>query len=133
MNKAKPAFTASEAELLALVWATKYFPCFLYGKLFLVRTDHAALSYLRSVADTNFQLMRWSLRLSKFDFIVEYRPGIKIKHVDALSRHVAAIIQDGLPRKEEILAEQRKDPFVTHENREPTLASLNIFWTTMES
>ena len=30
MNKAEQAYTASEAELLALVWATKYFRCFLY-------------------------------------------------------------------------------------------------------
>ena len=32
MNNAEQAYTASEAELLALVWATKYFHCFLYGK-----------------------------------------------------------------------------------------------------
>jgi len=104
MNKAEQAYTASEAELLALVRATKYFRCFLYGKQFLVRTDHAALSYLQTFADTNSRLMRWSLRLSEFDFTVEHRPGIKIKHVAALSRHVAAIMQDSLPSKEEILA-----------------------------
>jgi len=67
--------------------------------------------HLRTFADANSRLMRWSLRLSEFDLIVEHRPGIKIKHVDALSRHVAAIMQDGVPSKEEILAEQRKDPF----------------------
>jgi len=111
MNKAEQAYTASEAELLALVWATKYFRCFLYGKQFLVRTDHAALSYLRTFADANSRLMQWSLRLSEFDFTIEHRPGIKIKHLDALSRHMAAIMQDGLPSKEEILVEQRKDPY----------------------
>jgi len=79
MNKAEQAYTASEAELLAFVWATKYFRCFLYGKQFLVRTDHAALSYLRTFAGANSRLMRWSLRLSEFDFIVEHTPGIKIK------------------------------------------------------
>jgi len=41
-------------------------------------------------------------------------------------------MQDGLP-KEETLAEQKKTPFVTLENWEPTLASLYIFWTTTES
>jgi hypothetical protein len=111
MNKAEQSYTASEAELLALVWAIKYFRCFHYGKQFLVRTDHATLSYLRTFADDNSRLMRWSLGLSEFDFIVEHRPGVKFKHVDALSRHVATIMQDGLPSKEEILAEQRKDPF----------------------
>jgi len=100
IKKAKQSYRASEAELLALVSAIKYFRCFLYGKQFLVRTDHAALSYLRTFADANSRLMRRSLRLSEFDFIVEYRPGIKIKHVDALSLLLAAIMQEGLPSKE---------------------------------
>jgi hypothetical protein len=111
MNKAEQTYTASEAELLALVWATKYFRCFLHGRQFFVRTDHAALSYLRTFAGANSRLMRWSLRFSEFDFVVEHKPEIKIKHVDALSRHVAAIMQDGLPSKKDILAEERKEPF----------------------
>jgi hypothetical protein len=58
MNKAEKAYSASEAELLALVWATKYFCCFLYGKQFLVRTNHTAMSYLQTFADANSRLMR---------------------------------------------------------------------------
>ena len=53
INKAEQSYSASKAEMLAIVWATKYFRCFLYGKQFLVRTDHAALSYLRNFADSN--------------------------------------------------------------------------------
>ena len=51
MNRAEQSYSASEIEMLALVWETKYFLCYLYGKQFLVRTDHAALSYLRNFAD----------------------------------------------------------------------------------
>jgi hypothetical protein len=58
INKAEQAYTASEAELLALVWATKYFRCSLYGKQILVRTNHAAPSYLRTFQDANSRLMR---------------------------------------------------------------------------
>jgi hypothetical protein len=67
MNVADQAHSASEAEQLALVWATKYFRCFLYRKQFLVRTDHAAMSYLRTFTDANCGLMWWRLRLSEFD------------------------------------------------------------------
>jgi hypothetical protein len=35
---------------------------------FLVRTDHAAFKFLRNFAENNSRLMRWSLRLSEFDF-----------------------------------------------------------------
>jgi hypothetical protein len=62
MNTAEQNYTASEAEMLALVWATKYFKCFLFGHRFLVRTDHAALTYLRKFSDQNSRLFRWSLK-----------------------------------------------------------------------
>jgi hypothetical protein len=35
MNKAEQAYSASEAGMLALVLATKYFRCYMYGRRFL--------------------------------------------------------------------------------------------------
>src|SRR5215469_306035 len=91
LNSAEQAYSASEAEMLALVWATKYFRCYLLGTKFVVRTDHAALTYLRNFADHNSRLLRWSLKLSELNFTVEHRPGSKIAHVDALSRHIGTV------------------------------------------
>jgi hypothetical protein len=102
--------------MLALVWATKYFLCYPFGKTFVVRTDHSALSYLRNFADHNTRLMRWSLKLSELDFIVEHRPGSKIGHVDALSRHVGAVVLEGNLNKEAIRREQEKDNFCVKQN-----------------
>jgi len=64
LNTAEQNYTFSEQEMLAVVWATRYFRCYLYGKRFLVRTDHAALTYLQKFADHNSRLLRWSLKLS---------------------------------------------------------------------
>ena len=64
--------------MLALVWATKYFRCYLYGKKYLVRTDHSALTYLRNFAENKRYILRWSLKLSELDFTVEHRAGINI-------------------------------------------------------
>ena len=88
MNTAERNYSATETEMLALVWAAKYFRCYLYGKRFVVRTDHSALSYVRNFADNNCRLLRWSLKLSELDFVVEHRPGPKIGHADTRSRHV---------------------------------------------
>ena len=55
--------------------------------------------------------MRWSLRLSEFDFVVEHKPGTKIKHADALSQHVGAIMEDSLPDKERFRKEQKQESF----------------------
>jgi len=113
MNKAEQAYSASESEMLVLVWATKFYRCYLHGKKFLVRTDHSALSYLRKVSDNNSRLMRWSLKLSELDFIVEHKSGCKISHVDALIRHVGAVMHEDSLDKERILCEQQKDEFCT--------------------
>jgi len=54
--------------MLALVSAKKCFRCYLYGKKFLVRTDHTALTYLRNFAKNNSRLLRLSLKLVELDF-----------------------------------------------------------------
>jgi len=102
--------------MLALVWATRYFRCYLYEKRFLVRTDHAALTYLQKFAEHNSRLLKWSLKLSELDFVVEHRAGSRIGHVDAVSRHVGAITNpDPLSRKS-VQQEQRNDAFCRREN-----------------
>jgi len=57
MNTAKRNYSATEAELLAVTWATKHFRCYLYGKQFVVCMDHSALTYLHKFADNNSRLM----------------------------------------------------------------------------
>jgi hypothetical protein len=66
-NRQEQIYSASESEMLALVWATKHFRSYLLGKKFLVRTDHAALTYLRNFSDQNPRLLRWSIKLSELD------------------------------------------------------------------
>jgi len=72
MNKAEQKYSVSETEILALLWVKKYFLCYLYGKIFLVRTDNSALTYLRNFADHNSRLLKWILKLSDLDFVVEH-------------------------------------------------------------
>jgi len=55
--------------------------------------------------------MCWSLRFSEFDFEIEHAPGSKIKHMDALSRHVGLVEETQLMSKELMIREQRKDSF----------------------
>jgi len=76
-----------------------------------VRTDHAALTYLKKFADSNARLMRWSLKLAEFSFKVEHKAGKKIPHVDALSRHVSAVLHGQTLDPALFRLEQAKDKF----------------------
>ena len=52
-----------ERECLAIVWSLKKFEKYLYGKLFILETDHNTLQYLEKAKFVNARMMRWALIL----------------------------------------------------------------------
>ena len=60
-------------ELLAIVHCTQYFRQYLLGRQFTIRTDHAALSWLKKTADPVGQNARWLELLGEFDYVVQHR------------------------------------------------------------
>lgn len=86
LNKAERNYCVTEKELLAVVYFTQYFRQYLLGRKFRVRTDHQALVWLFSLKEPSGKIARWVEILAQFDMEIEYRPGKKQAHCDALSR-----------------------------------------------
>jgi hypothetical protein len=59
----------------------------LWGRHFLVRTDHYSLKYLLDQRLSTVPQHQWVSKLFGFDFSVEYHPGRLNTVADALSRH----------------------------------------------
>ena len=78
-------------ELLGVVAAVKHFHYFLYGRHFVIRTDHSALQWLVSFKDVQGQLARWLENLQQYDFTIVHRAGRKHANADALSRRPCVI------------------------------------------
>ena len=97
LTKSEENYSAIEKELLAIVWATKYFRPYLFGRKFLLYTDHQPLTYALNLKTPNSKLVKWRLQLSEFDFDIKHRPGRQNVVADALSR-----IQADLNVNEEI-------------------------------
>ena len=96
LNHAERNYSATEGECLAIVWACKYFRQYLYGKPFVLQTDHSALKWLMETRDLTGRLARWSLKLQEYTFEVRYRPGASNANADALSR-LPVLNSDVLP------------------------------------
>jgi transposase InsO family protein len=109
LNSAESKYSTTELELLAFLFATKQFRCYLYGREFTVYTDHRALKWLLNLQDPSSRLTRWAMKLSEYDFKVEHRPGTKMRHADALSRHVNLIEKDLDLSRDTIRHEQEND------------------------
>ena len=86
LSKAERNYCITEQELLAVVFMIQHFRQYLLGRRFIVRTDHQALVWLFSLKEPNGKIARWIEILASYDFSVEYRPGKKMSHCDALSR-----------------------------------------------
>ncbi|OWZ06759.1 Gag-pol fusion protein [Phytophthora megakarya] len=90
----------TELECAAVVWAIKLFRPYLYGRLFTIVTDHAALRWLMTSPNLTGKLHRWALALQEFEFDVKYRPGSSNSVADALSRApVAASVRAAVGRR----------------------------------
>lgn len=86
LNDAETKYSAIEKELLAVIWAVKYFRPYLYGTKFQIYTDHRPLAWLYSLKEPNSKLTRWRLRLQEYDFEIIYKKGSQNTIADALSR-----------------------------------------------
>jgi hypothetical protein len=91
LNSAERKLSVTEKELLAVVFATEQFRCYLYGRPFTLVTDHRVLCWLLKLKDPSAKLTRWALRLSEFHYAVEHRPGKHHVVPDALSGHIANV------------------------------------------
>jgi hypothetical protein len=77
-----------DKELLAIVASFEVWRHFLEGAQhqIIVYTDHKNLEYFMSAKVLNCRQGRWSMFLSRFDFVITYRPGNQQGKSDALSR-----------------------------------------------
>ena len=86
LNKAEANYCITEKELLAARYFIEYFRQYLLGRRFLVRSDHQSLVWLFQLKEPRGKIARWIEILSQYDFAIQYRPGKKQPHCDALSR-----------------------------------------------
>jgi len=105
LNEAETRYSTIEKEMLAIIWAVKYFRPYVYGNKFKIITDHKPLVWLQNFKGQSPKLLRWKLTLSEYDYDIVYKIGSQNVIADALSRiepntlinDVDPHILDGIP------------------------------------
>jgi hypothetical protein len=87
LRDAELNYSITEKELLAAMWAMEQLHYYLYGRRFILRTDHKAiLAYNAKGEVSSRRIERWYYRLENYSFEVRYRKGEDQGNADALSR-----------------------------------------------
>jgi hypothetical protein len=86
---------AYEQELIGSVQDVWHWRPYLWGRHFLVRTDHYSLKYLLDQRLSMVPQHQWVSKLFGFDFVMEYRPGRLNTVADALSRRDTEALIEG--------------------------------------
>ena len=114
LSETESRYAQIEKEALALTWACDKFAMYLLGKRFLMETDHKPLVPLLSSKRLDTlppRILRFRLRLDRFDFCLQHIPGKEMYTADTLSR-------SPLPKKGdstlEELAELAMDACIFH-------------------
>ena len=90
LTKEERNYCVTRKELLAVVAAVRHFHHYLYGRRFLVRSDHGALQWLLNFRNPDGQTARWLEELAMYDFDIQHRQGARHGNADAFSRRLCS-------------------------------------------
>ncbi len=89
LSETERRYAQIEKEALAVTWACEKFLDYILGRKFELETDHKPLIPLLSNKQLDLmppRILRFRLRLSKFDYTISHVPGKFLYTADALSR-----------------------------------------------
>ena len=109
MNAHELGYCITRKELLAIYYFCNHFRHYLYGKRFVLRTDHRAITFmLTTKKPITSQFQTWINYLSSLDMEMNYRKGDQHKNADALSRKDCETCAQCLMEHEEAKKEKSK-------------------------
>ena len=91
LKPAEKNYSVVDKEALAVICGVKKFHCYLYGRSFIIQSDHKPLEKLLHEKNklshmASPRIKRWSLDLSAYDYSWKYQSGKNMCHADAMSR-----------------------------------------------
>ena len=89
ISETEQRYAQIEKEALATTWACEKFSDYVLGRRFLIESDHKPLVPLLNTKQLDSmppRILRFRLRLARYDYRVEHVPGKNLHAADALSR-----------------------------------------------
>ena len=135
-------YSQLDKEALAIIFGVKRFHQYLYGRHFIIHSDHEPLMFIFDESKTipamaSARIQRWALTLSGYSYTIRYKAGKEHANADALSRLPLAEAPTEVPRPlETVFLMEHLAAFPvsaanirSQTDRDPTLAKVRQFVT----
>ena len=109
--------------MLAIVYALEKFISYLVASKVIVYTDHGAIKYLFTKADSKPMLIRWILLLQEFDLVIQERKGYE----NLVVHHLSRLVNEEVTLKELEIRDEFPNEFLLVVNERPWFADLANF------
>ena len=91
LNTAERRYSQLDKEALAILFGVSKFHHYLYGRHFIIYSDHKPLMHIFNQSKTvpvmaSARLQRWALTLNSYHYTIKYQKGSHMGNADALSR-----------------------------------------------
>jgi hypothetical protein len=86
LNDAQRNYSVMERECLAVILAIRKFEAYLYGREFIIETDHQPLLCVKKSRVANGRVMRWALALQPYRYCIQAIKGADCVGADYMSR-----------------------------------------------
>jgi hypothetical protein len=116
LNKEEQNYCVTRKELLAVVSALKNFHSYLNGQEVLLRTDNAAVSWLKNLKMPSGQIARWLQEIGNYNLIITHRPGRQHGNADTLSRKPCKACSRQQDKHTELEAKDKEESFINMDN-----------------
>ena len=88
---AEKKYSQLDKEALSIIFGVKRFHQYLYGRQFIIHSDHKPLMYIFDEAKAvplmaSARIQRWALTLSAYTYTIQYKAGKDHANADGLSR-----------------------------------------------
>ncbi|PIK50077.1 hypothetical protein BSL78_13003 [Apostichopus japonicus] len=91
LTRAEANYSNIERETLAAVWATNYFKYYVFGRKFIICSDHKPLEDIakKDISKMPSRLQRLMLQLQGYNYAIKYVSAQNVPMADCLSRCIA--------------------------------------------
>ena len=112
LNDAQLNYATTEKEMLTIVYALEKFKSYLVGSRVFIFTDHAAIKYLFTKANSKPRPIRWVFLIQEFDIVIKDNKGSK----NVVTDHFSKLVNEEVTQEDQEIRDEFPDESLLHVN-----------------